>query len=74
MKTTKKKLVKAQKGGIAGFGSLGKVKNTISEKEMTKFSKEAAVKAKRNKDANKKFNADIKSGKIKLAGVSKNKK
>lgn len=71
---SKKKLTKAQKGGIAGFGSLGKVKNTMSQTEMTKLSKEGAAQAKKRKEANKKFNADIKSGKIKLAGVSKNKK
>jgi hypothetical protein len=69
-----KSIPKAQNGGIMGFGSLGKTKNTLSQKDMDKMRKEGAAQAKRNKEANKKFNADIKSGKIKLAGVSKNKK
>jgi hypothetical protein len=76
-----KKLTKKQTGGVLGFGTIGKQKNTLTQKEADAQKKKAAQFQKKVKNIietaeknKKKFNQDLKDGKIKLATVSKNKK
>jgi transcription antitermination factor NusG len=69
-----KKLIKKQTGGVLGFGTVGKQKNTLTQKEVAEMQKKAETFQKQSTAKRKKFESDLKSGKIVKAGMSKNKK
>jgi|LakMenEpi03Aug12_release.lakeMendotaPanAssembly.Ray.scaffolds.fasta_scaffold3199168_1 hypothetical protein len=68
------KLVKKQFGGVLGFGTVDKQKDVLSKKEVAGMRKKAETFQKQSTAKKKKFESDIKSGKIVKAGINKNKK